>query len=114
MAAVLDFPDVRVLVSAGLHRAPSTFTRIIGADGELRVSNPFHPRPADSVELWIGGELRQSWNAEPGTAFQHAITHIQAVIAGDAAPRHLAVQDALAQAEAMDLVRVALTDRSSR
>lgn len=113
MAAVLDFPGVRVLISAGLHRPPSTFTRLIGTAGELRVSNPFHPRPTDTVEWWTGGEFRQRWNAAPGTAFEHAITHIQAVIAGDCAPRHLAVDDALAQAVALDLVRGAITDRST-
>lgn len=109
VAAVLDFPGVRVGVSAGLRRSPSTFTRVIGTDGELRVSNPFHPRAADTVELWTDGAVVQTWTADGIPAFQYAITHIQRVISGEVAPEHLAVDDALRQAEAMDLVRNVVT-----
>ena len=106
MAAVIDFADrLRLLLSAGLRRPASTFTRVIGTDGELRISNPFHPRPTDSIELWSSGAQIRRWPAADGTAFRHAVTHIQAVMAGTAAPRHLAVQDALPQARAMDLLR---------
>lgn len=108
MAAVLDFPDARkLLLSAGLRRAPSTFTRIIGTEAELRVSNPFHPRAADTVEYWVGGERVESWPAATGSAFRHAVDHLHAVLDGSAAPRHLAVRDALPQAVALDLVRAA-------
>lgn len=106
LAAVLDFPDrFRLVMSAGLRRPASTFTRIVGTEGELRVSNPFHPRPGDSVELWTGGELTQTWPTAGGTAFRHAVDHIHQVMAGLTAPRHLAAVDALPQAEALDLVR---------
>ena len=108
VAAVLDFPgEQKLLLSAGLRRAASTFTRIIGDDAELRVSNPFHPRAADTVEHWIGGERIESWPAAEGSAFRHAVDHLHAVLAGRAAPLHLATEDALPQARAMDLVRAA-------
>ena len=56
MAAVVDFDGAgRLLLSAGMARPASTFTRVVGTAGELRVSNPFHPRPVDSVELWVAG-----------------------------------------------------------
>ncbi|MET3805845.1 putative dehydrogenase [Nakamurella sp. UYEF19] len=113
MAAVVDFPVGRLILSAGLHRPASTFTRIIGTAGELRVSNPFHPRGFDTVELWADGVQEDSWPAAAGSAFQHAITHIQSVITGSVAPQHLATGDALAQALAMDLVRASITDRLS-
>ncbi len=113
MAAVVDFPDGRLVMSAGLHRPASTFTRIIGTAGELRVSNPFHPRAADRLEWWVGGSMEQTWPAAAGSAFQHAITHLQSVISGDVLPQHLATHDALDQAVAMDLVRAAITDRLS-
>ena len=108
MAAVVDFPDARkLLLSAGLRRAPSTFTRIIGTEAELRVSNPFHPGPADSVELWSGGARVESWPAAEGAAFRHAIEHLHQVLAGTASPVHPAVTDAVPQAVALDLVRAA-------
>jgi len=106
MAAVVDFDGgARLLMSAGMARPASTFTRVVGTAGELRVSNPFHPRPVDSVELWANGERVEMWPAAEGSAFRHAIDHIHQVMAGTAAPRHLATSDALPQARAMDLVR---------
>ncbi len=106
MAAVVDFPDsFRLVLSAGMRRPPSTFTRIIGSAGELRVSNPFHPRPSDTVELLVDDKSVQSWPAAGGSAFRHAIEHIHAVMAGTEGPRHLAAEDALDQARALDLIR---------
>lgn len=108
MAAVVDFPGERkLLLSAGLRRPASTFTRIIGSEAELRVSNPFHPSGADTVECWASGERVESWPAAPGSAFRHAIDHLHQVLAGAAAPLHSATEDALAQALALDLVRAA-------
>lgn len=108
MAAVVSFPGERtLLLSAGLRRPASTFTRIIGGEAELRVTNPFHPSGADTVEFWAGGKRVESWPAAPGSAFRHAIEHLHQVLAGTAAPLHRATEDAVAQAVALDLVRAA-------
>jgi predicted dehydrogenase len=108
MAAVLQFPDDRRLVlSAGLQRYPSTFTRLIGESGELRVSNPFHPTDRDVVELWRDGERIDRWPAEPQRAFQYAVEHIGTVVAGNETPRFLAAETALGNARALDLVHEA-------
>jgi predicted dehydrogenase len=107
-AAVVGFPDDRrLLFSVGMRRAPSTYTRVIGADGELRVSNPFHPAEHDTVELWRGGRLARTWQADPARAFQHAIEHVAGVLHGDTEPRHLAATDAPGNARALDLARAA-------
>jgi xylose dehydrogenase (NAD/NADP) len=108
LAAVADFPDQRRLIfSVGMRRSPSTYTRLIGAEAELRVSNPFHPTEHDRVELWRAGACEQTWANEPPRAFQYAIEHIGAVLAGTEAPRHLAAADALGNAAALDLIRTA-------
>ena len=105
-AAILAFPGARRLIfSVGMRRFPSTYARIIGDDGELRVTNPFHPTETDTVELWRDGKLTDTWHADPIRAFQYGITHIADVHAGRAAPRHLAATDALGNARALDLVR---------
>jgi xylose dehydrogenase (NAD/NADP) len=118
VAAILDFPqEQRLILSAGMRRPSSTATRLLGSEGELRVSNPFHPLPQDAVELWTGGECVETYppaTPGPGTAFQHAITHIQQVVRGHAEPRHRAVDDAVAQARALDLARAAATDEGRR
>ncbi|MGI8880757.1 MAG: Gfo/Idh/MocA family protein [Jatrophihabitans sp.] len=106
IAAVVDFPEQRRLVlSAGMRRAGSTLTRLIGPDGELRVSNPFHPRSGDTVERWSDGELVESWPAAEGTAFRHAAAHVHEVLRGEVAPRYLAARDSLGNARAIDLIR---------
>ncbi|HEY1571162.1 MAG TPA: Gfo/Idh/MocA family oxidoreductase [Pseudonocardiaceae bacterium] len=106
--SIATFPDDRRLIfSVGMRRAPSTYTRLIGTDGELRVSNPFHPTEHDTVELWLGGERSEAWTADPARAFQHGIEHVAAVVAGTAAPRHLAATDAPGNARALDLARAA-------
>lgn len=114
LAAVVDFDDgFRLLMSAGLRRPATTFTRVVGTEGELRISNPFHPLACDLVELWAAGQLVESWPAADGSAFSHAIDHIHQVIGGMTAPLHLATTDALPQARAMDLVRSGAIIRST-
>lgn len=109
-AAVCDFPgDRRLVLSAGMRRPMSTYTRIIGSAGELRVTNPFHPRAGDTVEL-VTPDRRETLLTNDGTtAFQCAIEHIQAVVRGIEEPRHLAADDAIGNARALDLVRAAMT-----
>ncbi|HEX3593402.1 MAG TPA: Gfo/Idh/MocA family oxidoreductase [Pseudonocardiaceae bacterium] len=107
-AAVTVFPgDQRLIFSVGMRRFPSTYTRVLGDDAELRVSNPFHPTENDTVQLWRGGKLERTWTADPRRAFQHAIEHVGAVVAGTEQPRHLAATDAPGNARALDLVRAA-------
>lgn len=107
-AAVASFPgDRRLVFSVGMRRFPSTFTRLIGDEGELRVSNPYHPTEHDTVELWRDGQRERTWQADPARAFQHAVRHVGDVLAGTAKPLHLAAADALGNARALDLVRAA-------
>jgi len=108
IAAVVDFPgERRLLFSAGMRGAPTTAARVIGDAGELRIDNPFHPRPGQQVQLWRDGAQQQAWTADERPAFQHAVEHIQAVLRGETAPRHLAATDALGNARAIDLVDAA-------
>lgn len=108
VAAVVDFPaSRRLLLSAGMRGATSTFSRLVGRRGELRISNPFHPTASDTVQLWVDQTCRQTWPAVPGSAFTHALRHIGTVVRGEAPPRHLAATDAPGNARALDLVRAA-------
>jgi hypothetical protein len=88
-----------------MRRAPSTATRILGEMGELRIANPFHPKPGDTVQRWAAGKHIDEWTAGQKPAFQHAVEHIQAVVRGEMAPRHLATTDARGNARALDLIR---------
>jgi hypothetical protein len=76
------------------------------------MSNPFHPRSGDAVELITSTSRKTIWTNDGTTAFQHAIAHIGDVIRGRAQPRHLAVDDAVHNARALDLARAAMLSGS--
>ncbi|MGD0687162.1 MAG: Gfo/Idh/MocA family oxidoreductase [Streptosporangiaceae bacterium] len=92
----------RLLLSCGLRRSYDTFTRLLGTTGQIHLTNPFHPGPADRLEVLAAGAEARSYQAagdEP--SFTAAIAHIQAVLRGEEAPRQLATQTSLALARAL-------------
>jgi predicted dehydrogenase len=105
MDGVLLFPGNRTLLfSSSMCLPPNTSTTIFGTEGRILLSNPFHANRNDTLEL-IKGEERQTvhaGNADP--TFTPAIRHIHAVLLGDEAPRHLAVEEALGNAVAIEMV----------
>jgi predicted dehydrogenase len=104
----LEFPERRRLVfGSGFIRTRDTFTRLIGVAGEIRVTNPFHARDHDTVELWRNNQLVERHAVGQELSFVPLLRHIHEVIAGRATPRHLAIDDAVGTATAIDLVRAA-------
>jgi predicted dehydrogenase len=100
--AVLGYGDGRSLVlSCGMNRRYDTFTRLLCSDGEIRMSNPFHPSGGDRLEI-LGGEDDSIAAAPLGEpSFTACIRHIQAVLRGGEQPRVLAVDTALPTAQAL-------------
>ena len=39
------------MLGCGFARAFDTFTRVLGPDGQIHLTNPFHPAPADTLVL---------------------------------------------------------------
>lgn len=108
VAAIVDFPaEQRLVMSVGMRGAPSTYTRIIGDQGELRVANPFHPRPDSTVQFCADGDVVEQWTADPRPAFQCGVEHVQAVVRGEQEPRHLAGTDSFGNARTLDLIAAA-------
>jgi predicted dehydrogenase len=105
MAGELSFPDERrLLLSCGFRRAFDSFSRLLCTDGHIHLTNPFHPKAADTIEVWAGDERRVETVSTETHSFTAAIRHIHAVLRGDEEPRHLAVDDALGNARAIDLL----------
>jgi predicted dehydrogenase len=100
---VLDYADGRrLLLSCGFGRRYDTFTTLEGRAGQIRVTNPFHPGESDSYELVTAGADARTFGARgQERSFTAALRHIQAVIAGNEAPRQLAVDTSLATARAL-------------
>jgi predicted dehydrogenase len=113
LAGILPFDaGRRMLFSCGFRSAYDTFARVIGTAGELRMTNPFHPEPSDTVDVVReGGVVFQQLAAPTGErSFTPAIRHIHRVLRGSEQPEHLAVDEALGNAQAI----AALLDAARR
>jgi len=105
LQGVLQFAgDRRLLLSCGMARPPDTFARVIGSEGEVRLSNPYHSRHADTLEVRRGDDVRVERPSNDEPSFTDALRHIHAVLSGEEAPRHLALDDAAGNASAIDLL----------
>jgi predicted dehydrogenase len=93
----------RLMLSAGMMRSYDTGTSLEGTNGQIRVTNPFHPGPGDSYQVATAGAEPRTLSAgadEP--SFTAAVRHIDAVIRGTEEPRLLAVDTSLPMAKALD------------
>jgi predicted dehydrogenase len=107
-AGVLTFPGERqLLFSCGFDRPYNAWARVVGTDGELRVTDAYHPTSAGSVEHWRGGSLAARYAGPPLPSFAYALRHVHDVLRTGATPQHLAVDDAAGNARALDMVRAA-------
>lgn len=92
----------RLLLSCGMRRSYDTFSRLLGTAGQIEISNPFHPGPADSYVVRAeGAEPRRVAAAGDELSFTPAIRHINAAITGNEQPRQLAVDTSLRTAQAL-------------
>jgi predicted dehydrogenase len=105
LEGILRFSGGRTLLFSGSMVLPqTTFARVLGTEGEIRLSNPFHANRGDSMEVCKGEdrETIHAGNVEP--TFTPHIRHIHAVLNGDEEPRHLAVDEALGNALAIEML----------
>ena len=99
----LGFPgDRRLVFSCGFLSREDTFTRVLGTQGELRMTNPFHPGPIDRFAV-VRDDREAGGDAAPSGehSFTPAIRHIHRVVRGLERPRHLAVDEAMGNATAI-------------
>jgi predicted dehydrogenase len=99
----------RLLFSCGFRRSGDTFSRLLCAGGRIHLTNAFHPGVADTIEVLAGGERRVEPAATEDHTFTAALRHVHAVLRDREEPRHLAVDEALGNARAIDLL-----ERSAR
>ena len=105
----------RLLFSSGLSRARDTTTRLVGTEGSLELTDPFHPGAHDTFELRVAGrpgKRERLMSDEP--TFAPLLRHIHAVLRDGAGPRHLAINDSIPTAQALEWVRAAASRESGR
>ena len=102
-AGLVSFGARRLQLSCGFKRSFDTFTSVLGRDGRIQLSNPFHPGPADT--LTIVRPQADPIVERPTTdarSFTAAIRHIHAVLRGEAAPAHTASEYSLPAARVLE------------
>ena len=96
----------RLLMSCGFQRSEERFARLLGTAGQIHLTDPYHPGPDDSLVLFQPGKEPVSQPAGgPEPSFTAAIRHIEAVLAGEAEPRALAVDTSLPTAQGLQALR---------
>jgi predicted dehydrogenase len=106
----LSFPgDRRLVLSCGFRSREDTFTRVLGTAGEIRMTNPFHPEDGDTFTVITdSGEETQPAAPSGERSFTPAIRHIHRALRGLEPARHLAVDEAQGNADAVaSLLRAA-------
>ena len=103
MWGALVFPgDRRLVFSCGFRSGYDTLTRVLGTEGEIRMTGPFHPDSDDEMTIVRDGEFETQPAPTSGEmSFTPAIRHIHRVIRGLEEPRHLAVDEAMGNATAI-------------
>jgi predicted dehydrogenase len=101
--------DRRLVFSCGFRGDDDTSTTISGTAGTIRCTNPFHPGAGDTMTLLREGEVVETLPGAPSgeRSFTPAIRHIHRVLRGLEEPRHLAVDEAMGNAKAIEAVLAA-------
>ena len=103
-AGIVTFAGARrLLFTCGFKRGYDTFSSVLGSAGQLQLTNPFHPNPADTIT--ITRPQRDPVVERPTVderSFTAAIRHIHAVLRGDAAPEHTAAEYSLPAAQVLE------------
>jgi predicted dehydrogenase len=106
---LLTYPGGRrMLLSCGLRRAYDTFSRLLGTDGQIELTNPFHPGAGDEYRRVARGAEPRTVSVGSEPSFTAAIRHIQAVLAGEQEPRLLARDTALPTARTLHALHAAI------
>jgi predicted dehydrogenase len=99
----LAYPGDRPLVlSCGFRAEDDTSAVLLGTHGRIHLTDPFHPESGDTITVVRDGHA--ATEPSPRTeerSFTAAIRHIHRAIRGLEEPRHLAVDEALGNAEAI-------------
>jgi hypothetical protein len=107
-AGVVTWGARRLLLTCGFKRSYDTFTRILGDQGQLHLTNPFHPSAADTLVLHRPrGEAIVERVMTDAHSFTAALGHIHAVLRGETAPQQMAADSALSSARTLEALQAA-------
>jgi len=100
--AVVNYANQTLVLSCGFKRALDTFTRVLGTEGQIQLTNPFHPALSDTLLLKREGNTTVERPTVDTRSFTAALRHIHAAIREDEAPAHLAETSSLRSARTLE------------
>jgi len=101
----VDYGRQRLVLTCGFERSYDTFTRVLGTEGHIHLTNPFHPGPNDTLVVRPGrGQEIVERPTSDVHSFTAALRHIHSVIREGQEPEHLAHESSLRTAKALDAV----------
>jgi predicted dehydrogenase len=113
MSGELTFPrERRLAFSCGFRRDFESVAQLVCTGGRIHLTNPFHPEAEDTIEVESDAGRMVEPAATEEFSFTAAIRHIHAVLRDGAEPQHLAVDEALGNARAIDLLTRAARERA--
>jgi predicted dehydrogenase len=105
IAGVLGFSGGRrLLFSCAMDLPHNTFARIVGTEGEIHLTNPFHPQGDDIVEVQSADRAEVFTSEQREPSFTPALRHINRVVRSQEKPIHLAVNEAMGNAIGLELL----------
>jgi predicted dehydrogenase len=105
-AGIVSYGARRLVLSCGFRRSYDAFTRVLGDAGQIHLTNPFHPSPADTLTVYRpGAEPVVEHPTTDERSFTAALRHIHAVLRQETPPEHLAADSALATARTLEAVQ---------
>jgi predicted dehydrogenase len=105
--AIVNYGVQRLVLGCSLTRALDVFTRVLGTEGQIHLSSPFHPAPSDALVLRRDGKETVEHPTVDTRSFSAALRHIHSVLRGEQAPAHLAAESALRSARTIEAIAAA-------
>jgi predicted dehydrogenase len=107
-AGIVTYGARRLVLGCGFERSFDAFTRVLGDQGQIHLTNPFHPGPEDTLTCYRpGADPLVEHPTTDARSFTAALRHIHAVLHGDATPEHTAAESALANARTLEALQAA-------
>ena len=102
--AIVDYGEQRLVLSCGFRRAIDCFTRVVGTEGQIHLTNPYHPAPGDLLIVRRGEQDAIERPTTDERSFTAAICHIHSVLRDGRPPEHLAFESSLRSARTLEAI----------
>jgi predicted dehydrogenase len=109
VTGIIGMERGRLYLTCGFRRGFDVFARILGQEGQIHLTSPFHPGPDATLTLLRPDQqpiVEHAAGNDP--AYQAVVEHIHGVLLDGDPPEHLVVDTAVSTARTLDALRAAV------